>query len=74
MGQSAFYGVGGDPMIGTTTRDALEFLDADDPKTQAIAICGEIGGSVLKKMPQNTQRAMSKPVVAFMAGRSVAAG
>ncbi len=44
LGQSVFYGIGGDPMIGTTTREALEMLDADE-RTRAVAICGEIGGS-----------------------------
>ena len=68
MGQSVFYGVGGDPMIGTTTRDALEFLDADE-NTQAIAICGEIGGSAEEDAAQYA-RGMKKPVVAFIAGRA----
>lgn len=68
MGQSAFYGVGGDPMIGTTTRDALEFLD-QDPKTEAVAICGEIGGSAEEEAAEYAKE-MLKPIVAFMAGRS----
>ena len=68
MGQSVVYGVGGDPMIGTTTRDALEMLDAD-PDTKAIAICGEIGGSAEEDAAEYAAT-MSKPVAAFIAGRA----
>lgn len=68
MGQSVFYGIGGDPMIGTTTREALEFLDAD-PNTRAVAICGEIGGSAEEEAAEFAKR-MSKRVVAFIAGRA----
>ena len=68
MGQSVVYGVGGDPMIGTTTRDALEMLDAD-PATKAIAICGEIGGSAEEDAAEYA-KGMSKPVAAFIAGRA----
>ncbi|MEM0988897.1 MAG: CoA-binding protein [Pseudomonadota bacterium] len=68
MGQSVFYGVGGDPMIGTTTREALEFLDAD-PNTRAVALCGEIGGSAEEEAAEYA-KTMSKPVVAFIAGRA----
>ena len=68
MGQSVFYGVGGDPMIGTTTRDALEMLDAD-PKTRAVAICGEIGGSAEEDAAEYA-KTMTKPVAAFIAGRA----
>ena len=68
MGQSVVYGVGGDPMIGTTTRDALEMLDAD-PNTDAIAICGEIGGSA-EEDAADYAKGMSKPVAAFIAGRA----
>ncbi len=68
MGQSVFYGIGGDPMIGTTTREALEFLDAD-PNTRAVAICGEIGGSAEEEAAEYA-KGMSKRVVAFIAGRA----
>ncbi|MEM1384732.1 MAG: CoA-binding protein [Pseudomonadota bacterium] len=68
LGQSAFYGVGGDPMIGTTSREALEFLDAD-PRTEAVVLCGEIGGSAEEEAAEYAL-AMSKPVVAFIAGRA----
>ena len=68
LGQSVFYGVGGDPMIGTTTREALELLDAD-PKTEAVVICGEIGGSAEEEAAEYAA-AMRKPVAAFIAGRA----
>ena len=54
IGQSAFIGIGGDPMLGTTTRDALEALDKD-AGTDAIVIVGEIGGA-WKRMRPNTQK------------------
>src|SRR6478672_5039182 len=45
LGQSAFIGIGGDPMLGTTTRDALEALDKDSG-TNAVVLVGEIGGGM----------------------------
>ena len=72
LGQSVFYGIGGDPMIGTTTREALEILDAD-ARTRGIAICGEIGGSAEEEAAAYAAT-MRKPVVAFIAGRASPAG
>ena len=66
FGESAFIGIGGDPIIGTTTRDALQLLDADD-RTDAIVVVGEIGGTMEEDAAEYA-RAMSKPVVAFIAG------
>ena len=68
LGQSVFYGVGGDPMVGTTTREALEFLDGDE-RTRAVVVCGEIGGTAEEEAAEYA-RGMSKPVVAFVAGRA----
>jgi succinyl-CoA synthetase alpha subunit len=68
LGQSAFIGIGGDPMIGTTTRDALEVLDAD-PATRAVALVGEIGGG-MEEHAAEYAAGMAKPVVAFIAGRA----
>jgi len=68
LGQSAFIGIGGDPMIGTTTRDALEALDRD-PATRAVVLVGEIGGS-MEESAAEYARGMQKPVVAFIAGRA----
>ena len=66
FGQSAFIGIGGDPVIGTTTLDALQLLDADE-RTDAVVIVGEIGGTMEEDAAAYAQ-AMAKPVVAFIAG------
>jgi succinyl-CoA synthetase alpha subunit len=68
FGQSAFIGIGGDPMIGTTTRDGLQALDAD-PNTSAVVLVGEIGG-IMEEQAADYAANMSKPVVAFIAGRA----
>jgi succinyl-CoA synthetase alpha subunit len=68
IGQSAFIGIGGDAMIGTTTRDALQALDEDE-RTQAVVLVGEIGGSMEEKAAEYAA-GMNKPVVAFIAGRA----
>jgi len=65
-GQSAFIGIGGDPMLGTTTRDALEALDRD-AGTDAAVIVGEIGGAMEEEAAEYAA-GMKKPVVAFVAG------
>ncbi len=72
LGVSVFYGIGGDPMIGTTTREALAMLDADE-KTKAVVLCGEIGGKA-EEEAADYAATMKKPVVAFIAGRSAPAG
>ena len=66
LGISAFIGIGGDPIIGTTTKDALMTLD-QDPKTKSVALVGEIGGSMEEEAAQYA-RTMKKPVAAFIAG------
>lgn len=68
LGQSAFIGIGGDPIIGTTTRDALEALDRDD-RTKAIVLVGEIGGAMEEEAAEYAS-GMKKPIVSFIAGRS----
>ena len=68
LGQSAFVGIGGDPIIGTTTRDALEALDRDE-RTKAVVLVGEIGGAMEEEAAEYA-RGMKKPVVSFIAGRS----
>jgi succinyl-CoA synthetase alpha subunit len=72
IGQSAFIGIGGDPMLGTTTRDALEALDKD-AGTDAIVIVGEIGGAMEENAAEYARR-MKKPMVAFIAGAAAPAG
>ena len=66
LGQSAFIGIGGDPMLGTTTRDALEALDNDD-RTDSVVIVGEIGGG-MEEAAAEYAKTMRKPVVSFIAG------
>lgn len=68
IGQSAFLGIGGDPMIGTTTREALAALDQDE-NTRAVVIVGEIGGA-MEEAAAEYAASMTKPVVAFIAGRA----
>jgi succinyl-CoA synthetase alpha subunit len=68
VGQSAFLGIGGDPMIGTTTLDALKALD-EDPHTRAVVMVGEIGGA-MEEAAAEYAATMKKPVAAFIAGRA----
>ena len=72
IGQSAFIGIGGDPMLGTTTRDALEALDKD-AGTDAVVIVGEIGGAMEEDAAEYAKK-MRKPMVAFIAGAAAPAG
>ena len=67
-GQSAFIGIGGDPIIGTTSLDALMALDRDE-RTTAVVLVGEIGGS-MEEAAAEYARTMRKPVFSFIAGRS----
>ena len=66
FGESAFIGIGGDPVIGTTTKDALSTLN-EDANTDAIVMVGEIGGSMEEEAAE-LAATMNKPVVAFIAG------
>ncbi|WP_282341255.1 CoA-binding protein [Pseudomonas sp. PS02288] len=68
FGQSAFLGIGGDPMLGTTTVEALRALQADE-RTRAIVIVGEIGGA-MEEEAADALREVGKPVVPFIAGRA----
>ncbi len=68
LGQSAFLGIGGDPMIGTTTRDALMALDGDE-RTRAVVMVGEIGGA-MEEAAADYAAGMRKPIVSFIAGRA----
>ena len=72
FGQSSFIGIGGDPMIGTTTEDALRILDRD-PRTDAVVLVGEIGGS-MEETAADYAATMRKPVVSFIAGRAAPEG
>jgi succinyl-CoA synthetase alpha subunit len=72
IGQSAFIGIGGDPMLGTTTSDALAVLDAD-AGTDAVVIVGEIGGGMEEEAAVHAKK-MRKPMVAFIAGAAAPPG
>jgi succinyl-CoA synthetase alpha subunit len=73
MGQSTCIGVGGDPVIGTTQREALELLN-NDSETKAVVLQGEIGGTAEQDAADYIKNHMSKPVVAFIAGSTAPPG
>ena len=66
FGESAFIGIGGDSILGTTTRDAVQALDADE-RTETVVVVGEIGGTMEEDAAEYVQD-MRKPVIAFVAG------
>jgi succinyl-CoA synthetase alpha subunit len=72
LGISAFIGIGGDPLLGTTTRDALVQLGRD-PRTRAVALIGEIGG-VMEEDAAGYAAAMAQPIAAFIAGSAAPPG
>jgi len=72
IGQSTCIGIGGDPIIGTTFIDHLRLFEAD-PQTKAVVMCGEIGGSDEEDAAEYI-KTMSKPVVAFVSGRTAPPG
>ncbi len=73
LGQSTVLGIGGDPIIGTTFIDALELFQAD-PETEAIVLIGEIGGTDEERAARYIQEHVTKPVVAYIAGRTAPPG
>jgi succinyl-CoA synthetase alpha subunit len=73
LGQSTCLGIGGDPVIGLPTPDAVRLLN-EDPATGAIVIVGEIGGSAEEKAAEYMRAFGKKPAVAFIAGRSAPPG
>lgn len=74
IGQSTCIGVGGDPIIGSTFLDLLK-LFADDDGTEAVVLIGEIGGSAEEEAAAWIQETgFSRPVVAFVAGRTAPPG
>ena len=72
IGQSGSVGIGGDPIIGTSQREALELFEAD-PDTAAIVLIGEIGGMAEQEAAEYI-KTMSKPVVAFIGGATAPLG
>jgi succinyl-CoA synthetase alpha subunit len=72
IGQSTCIGIGGDPIIGSTFSDYLKLFESD-PQTKAVVMCGEIGGSDEEDAAEYI-KTMSKPVVAFISGRTAPPG
>jgi succinyl-CoA synthetase alpha subunit len=73
IGQSSCIGIGGDPIVGTTHIDALDLFNRD-PKTRAVIMIGEIGGSAEEEAAQYIKQNFKKPVVAFIAGQTAPPG
>ena len=73
LGQSTCVGIGGDPINGLKHRDVMAFFN-DDPATEAVVMCGEIGGTDEEDCARWIDQHMSKPVVAFIAGVTAPAG
>ena len=73
LGQSTCIGIGGDPVIGLPTPDAVRLLN-EDPETAVIVIVGEIGGTAEEKAAEHMRAFGKKPAVAFIAGRSAPPG
>ena len=73
LGQSTAIGIGGDPIIGTTTKDAVKLL-MEDPDTDGIIMIGEIGGNLEAQAGEWIKENGTKPVVAFIAGETAPKG
>jgi succinyl-CoA synthetase alpha subunit len=73
LGQSTCIGIGGDPVIGTGYIDLLELFEKD-PDTRGVVIIGEIGGEDEEQAAEYIRRQVSKPVVAFISGRTAPPG
>lgn len=73
MGISTAIGIGGDPIIGTTTKEAVELL-MNDPETDGIVMIGEIGGNMEAEAANWLKDNMRKPVVGFIAGQTAPPG
>ena len=73
LGQSTCIGIGGDPIIGTTTLDAIQLL-MNDPETTGIILIGEIGGNMEADAAKWIKENGTKPVVGFIAGKTAPKG
>ncbi|MDQ2768003.1 MAG: succinate--CoA ligase subunit alpha [Gemmatimonadota bacterium] len=73
IGQSTCVGIGGDPINGTSFIDVLEAFE-NDPKTRAIAMMGEIGGTDEQEAARFVHDKMKKPVIGFIAGQTAPPG
>jgi len=73
IGQSTCVGIGGDPINGTNFIDVLEMFE-EDPQTDKVVLIGEIGGDAEQKAAEFIRDHMTKPVVAFVAGKAAPEG
>lgn len=73
LGVTTAIGIGGDPIIGTTTKEAVELL-MNDPATEGIIMIGEIGGSLEAEAAKWIKENGTKPVVGFIAGQTAPEG
>ena len=73
IGVSAYIGIGGDPVRGTTMQEAVAYY-SEDPNTKIIVIIGEIGSNDEEKTAEFIKSNISKPVIAYIAGKSVPEG
>lgn len=73
LGQSTCIGIGGDPVIGTTTKEAVQLL-MEDPETEGIIMIGEIGGQMEAEAAEYIKKYGTKPVVGFIAGQTAPKG
>jgi len=73
LGQSTCIGIGGDPVVGTTTLDAVKMM-MEDPDTEAIVAIGEIGGNMENEAAEWIKLNGTKPVIGFIAGQTAPKG
>ena len=73
LGITTAIGIGGDPIIGTTTKEAVELL-MNDPETKGIVMIGEIGGNLEANAAKWVKENGTKPVVGFIAGETAPKG
>ena len=73
LGQSTCIGIGGDPIVGTSTKEAVELL-MNDPDTEGIIMIGEIGGGMEAEAAYYIKEHGTKPVVGFIAGQTAPKG
>ncbi len=73
LGQTTAIGIGGDPIIGTTTKEAVEMF-MNDPETEGIVMIGEIGGGMEAEAAEYIRDHGTKPVVGFIAGSTAPKG
>ncbi len=73
LGQSTCIGIGGDPIVGTSTLDAVKLM-MDDDGTEAIIVIGEIGGSMETEAAEWIRDNGTKPVIGFIAGQTAPKG